>query len=153
MVVVNAVMHVFEERAEVLFERVNDIEQYGKGRNGSVVLDLGDQALADTGLGSQLLERNVLLCAFGLDLITEKEKKFFVHIPGGLTGKVNKLQRIQVGGQVGDMVGIEIVHLELHQLMPGGGKIRSVPKPDRKMQGMAPADGLLQTVESGIRDP
>jgi hypothetical protein len=59
---------------------MDDIEEDGEGGQGTVVLDLGDQALADAGLGGQFSKRDILLGSFGLDLIADKEKEFFVHV-------------------------------------------------------------------------
>ena len=51
---------------------MDDIEQDGQGWNGTVVLDLGDEAFADAGLGGQFSECNIFLGAFGLDLVTDQ---------------------------------------------------------------------------------
>lgn len=79
MGVIDTVMHIPEERPEVLVERVDDIKKDREGRNSTIVFDLGDESFADTGLLGQLFQGDIHLCPPGLDLVSEKQQEFFVH--------------------------------------------------------------------------
>jgi hypothetical protein len=63
-----AILHVFEEGAEVFAQGMNDIEEDRQGRYGAVVLDLGDESFTDARLAGQLFQGDILLRPFDLIL-------------------------------------------------------------------------------------
>lgn len=152
-IIADAVVHVFEEAAEVFLQRVDNVKENGKGGNSTVVLDLGDQTFANAGLLGQLFKGNILLGPFGLYLISKQQEEFFMHMAFDslqldsvqfcrkisklrLRQKISRSMGTQVCRQIGDMIRVEIIHLQLHQLMPGNRKVGGIPQPYRQVQGM-----------------
>ena len=80
MIIVNAVMHILEEGAEVFVQRVDNVEKDGEGGYGAVVLDLRDESFTNARLLGELFQGDIFLGSFCLDLIPDQQEELFIHI-------------------------------------------------------------------------